>query len=270
MSHIELSGFGKRTIHPGYDDLKDTPLLKEFYFLFSAAGPVDHHINQIMVQPDGAITDLAPSADPPSAGTNPNDGRIRLSYQDDEGQHEYFFSIAHETVKGLTRFRMRDVGCQNGKCVRLLPPAPAPNMTFALVGFQLFFTGGRDHQIDEFGIQQQGRFLTVTFNDKNDDDVFGYAVDYAWLNPGLVLATGRSAGVAIGGERVPVPTLGTKVISGFKFNFATKDHELRDVGIRVRSSGIDLYYGDHNFDDRFMWQVSWVSLRPQFPIFPII
>lgn len=272
MSSIELSGFGSRTIHPIYEGVdQGIPLLKRFYFLFtrSNGGAIDHHINQIMVQPNGPFTDLAPNADPNVGGTNPDEGKIRLSYQDKAGNDEYFFSVSHETVHGPTRFRMRDVGAV-GEIVRPLPPPPSANMTFVIIGFQLFFTGNRDHHIDEVGIFQQGNLLTVRFNDRNDDDTFAYVVDYTWLDQNLTIATGQNNGLAHGGESVPVPTLGTKLLRGFLLNFTNSDHELRDIGILLTSSSIDVFYGDRNADDRFSWTVRWASLRPQLPTFPTL
>jgi hypothetical protein len=269
MANIEIGGFGSRTIHPKYEGVdQGIPLLKRFYFLFThpSGGAIDHHINQIWLQPNGPFTDLAPNADPNVGGTNPNEGKIRLSYQDKAGNDEYFFSISHETVQGPTRFRMRDVGGVGG-IVRELPPAPSPNMTFAIIGFQLFFTGNRDHHIDEVGIWQQGGKLNVRFNDRNDDDTFAYVVDYTWLSQNLVMATGRNSGFAAGGQSVPVPTLGNKLLRGFLFNFTNSDHELRDIGILLHSTSIDVFYGDRNADDRFGWTVQWASLRSQLPTF---
>jgi hypothetical protein len=272
---IEKIGFGARTIAPAYEGVDaGVPLMQKFYTMFTGTG-VDHHINQLMVQPDGNIQDLAPNADPGFASSNPSNGDIRISFQDQAGNDEFFFNVGHLVVDGITRHRMRDVGC-TGTCMRRLPDPPAPGMRFVLIGFQIAFVGGRDHHIDELAIMERNGVLHVSFNDKNDDDVFAYAVDFAWVPSRMVSSTGSRSGSARGGDEVailepfigpPYHVFGHKVLSGFRFNFARKDHHIRDIGVLLFSDKLQVFYGDKNFDDLFEWEVHWTTISQELEIF---
>lgn len=267
---IEKQGFGRRTISPLYEGVNQgVPLLHKFYTRFTGTD-VDHHINQLLVQPDGAIEDLAPNADPGFANSNPDNGNLRVSLQDLEGSHEFFFNVGHIVVDGLTRFRIRDVGCV-GACSRRLPDPPAPGMRFVLIGFQIAYDR-RDHHIDEVAILERDGVLNVSFNDRNDDDIFNYAVDFAWVPSSMVTSLGSRSGSAQGGEEVPIlepfhHLFGKNVISGFRFDFDKKDHHIRDIGVLVYADKLQVFYGDRNFDDQFRWQVEWVTLSPQLEVF---
>jgi hypothetical protein len=104
LPQIEKQGFGARTISPTYDGVdQGVPLIHKFYTLFTGAN-VDHHINQLMVQPDGAIQDLAPNADPGFASSNPENGNLRVSFQDKEGQDEFFFNVLDHADTGEQRW----------------------------------------------------------------------------------------------------------------------------------------------------------------------
>ncbi len=260
----DSQGFGARTIHPAYSGSGNgTPLLDRFYFMFSGrtfwGNPVDHHIQQVMVQPDGQYTDLAPGDLPGFSNNNPIGHKVMLSYQDEGGNDEYFHNVGHTFVPGLSRFRVRDVA--SGRSFRNLPAPPAPQMVFALVGFQITYRGG-DHHIDEFGIQESSQRLRVAYNDKNDDDQFMYAVDYTWVPVNLVVSSGVRTGTARGGARVTLPPFGQKVLAGFRFDFLSQDHHLRDVGVFQTGNNIDVFFGDFNQDDEFRWEVKWLTLRP--------
>lgn len=256
-------GFGKGRIDPLYAGVGNAvPLLNTFYFRFgSASGSVDHHINSIMVEPAGAAVDVSPNADlrPP----NVESGKITLMYQDKNGDDRYFYKVGHDT-RGLSsarRFTIRDVGCR-GKCERTLPAPLQPGTTFVLVGFKVFFTGARDHHVDEVAVFEDNRKLTVMLNDKNDDDVFGYAVDYAWVSLHEVRRTGEESGSARGGARVALPS-GRKVIRGFHFDYASKDHHLREIGaLTSNGDNLEVFYSDKNADDRFGWMVRWAIIGP--------
>src|SRR5439155_6179623 len=124
------------------------------------------------------------------------------------------------------------------KCVRPLPIGPSNRNVFVLVGFHLFFTGGRDHNIDEVAVFEDGGSLTVALNDRNDDDVFGYSVDYALWSPDVptsTIETHEERGTAKGGAHIALPA-GEKVIQGFSFTFKTGDHFLREIGVLIGPS----------------------------------
>lgn len=275
LTQIEKLGFGARTVSPAYEGVDGgVPLLHKFYTMFTGTG-VDHHINQLMVQPDGAIQDLAPNADPGFANSNPENGDLRVSFQDKAGNDEFFFNVGHVVADRLTRFRMRDVGC-TGTCSRRLPSPPAPGMRFVLIGFQVAFIGGRDHHIDELAILERDGVLNVSFNDKNDDDVFAYAIDFAWVPSSMISSVGSRSGSARGGEEVTIlepfgsPMVfpfGQKVISGFRFNFVRKDHHIRDIGVLLFADKLQVFYGDKNFDDLFNWEVHWTTISPELEVF---
>ena len=268
MTRIGQQGFGARTIQRAYNGLdtgdgNGTPVLSEFYFMFTGAG-VDHHLNTIALYPDGPIQDTAPNADPNWNPTNPDNGNLRLTYQDKEGNDEYFYNIGHELVSGVTRFRMRDVGCRGG-CTRPIN-RPDADSAFAIVGFQFSYFSTTDHHVDEIAIQEREGVLEVAYNDKNDDDTFSYVVDYVWLNGQRLLSSGSRNGTARGGARSPLPSGGTRLVGGFRLNFTSQDHHIRDVGVRLVGSDIEVYYGDKNFDDQFSWTVDYVTLRPRIVI----
>jgi hypothetical protein len=266
------SGFARNRTDPLYPGVNDgVPLLETFYFRFhQGGGSVDHHLNAIMVLPSGAARDVSPGAGIPKPVVAR--GRIALMYRDKDGKDQYFYRVAHDSapLPGVRRYSIRDVGCA-GTCERLLPPPPVPGSVFVLVGFELFFTGGRDHHVDEIAVYETNRRLTVKLNDKNDDDVFGYVVDYAWVSPASVRSTGVQSGAARGATFTSVP-LGRKVIRGFHFDYSSSDHHLREIGVLFRGARLEVYYGDKNADDRFTWNVRWAivgpSLFPRPPIAP--
>lgn len=255
-------GFAKGRTDPTYSGVDGTvPLLSTFYFRFDkGGGAVDHHINSIMVMPAGAAEDVSPNAalPPPNVGS----GKIALMYRDKNADDRYFYRISHDTrpPSGVRRFNVRDVGC-TGKCERTIPRPPGFGNVFVLVGFQLFFTGERDHHVDEIAVFEENRKITVMLNDKNDDDVFGYSVDYAWVSPLLINGTGEESGSNLGGARVTLPS-GRKVIRGFHFNFVSKDHHLREIGVLPANESLEVFYSDKNGDDRFRWNVRWAIVGP--------
>jgi hypothetical protein len=272
MSNAE--GFGKGYVNPLYPGVDGgVPLLSSFYFRFNLSGhpePVDNHIHSIRVLPAGTPQDLTPWAGLPLDVAEP--GTIGLAYQDkdedDSRKDHYFYKTAHviQPFQSARRFQIRDIGC-TGKCEILLPQPPGPHSTinkpvFVLVGFYLFFTGGRDHHIDELGLFEEEGKLTVAFNDKNDDDVFVYVVDYALVSRiGQNVHVGEDSGSAKGSAHVPV-SRGAKVIRGFHFDFTEKDHHIREIGVLTGNENLEVYYGDENGDDRFRWRVLWADISP--------
>jgi hypothetical protein len=268
MANAEGFGKGKVTVnYPGTE--RGTPLLSSFYFRFQAPGSsaaVDNHLNILRVMPPGNKTDLTPTADLPLDIAEV--GKISLMYADkdaDSGKDNYFYKVAH-AEHTVARFQMRDVGC-TGRCEQVIQLPGVQHgfdlpRIFVLVGFQLFFTGARDHHMDEIAVYEDGGKLVVRFNDKNDDDVFGYFVDFAMLRPlGVNVQQGEESGRARGGVRIPV-LQGPKVICGFHFDYRSSDHHIREVGVLSRANDIEVYYGDKNGDDAFNYRVKWASITP--------
>lgn len=259
-------GFGRGFITPGYGGIavqRGVPLLQTFYFRFDRGNdPIDHHINAILVLPSGRAQDLSPNADLPRPTVAR--GRIGLMFQDKSKNDRYFYRVAHTAPLNPgpeRRFSLRDVGCV-GQCQRRLPRPPVEGSVFVLVGFELFFTGDRDHHVDQVAVFERNGTLTVKLRDKKPDDVFGYLVEYAWLAPSQVRRTGTASGEAAGGERARIPA-GRAVIRGFQFNYRSKDHHLREIGVlNVSSSRLEVFFGDKNGDDRFQWAVDWALLAP--------
>lgn len=271
--------------YPGVDD--GIPLLSSFYFAFERrktlsqppGGRIDNHINSIRVLPAGNSVDLSPTADLGPSQVEP--GKIDLTFVDKElkknphpafyDQDWYQFKVAHTILPfaNASRFQFRDVGCV-GKCEQVLPKPPGINLpgfepVFVLCGFKVFFVpSGEDHHLDSLAIYEDNGKLTVEFNDKNDDDTFGYLVDYALVSrTGMNIALGEASGNAIGGGRIDIES-GPKVIRGFRFDLRRKDHEVREIGVLTSNERIDVFYSDQEDEssDRFDWSVRWASISP--------
>jgi len=242
-----VEGFGK-----GLED-RDYPhtgalLLDSFDFQFTKnrnlSSQVDHHLTQILVAPD--------------FGTQ---NKMRLGYHDKNSDDEYFYRISHHTstdARIRRDSRSLDI-CDRNKCtVRL--SRPAGDFVFVLVGFQLSFRG-TDHHIDEVGVMENNGELTVFFNDKNDDDVFIWSVQFAWVPRDLVSQLGESSGANERKGASRTINRGTSVVRGFKFNFRSDDHHIRAVSVLTPDGRVEVLYTDKNGDDRFDWQVRWALLR---------
>lgn len=280
---ITSEGLGKGIITKAYAGAGNgVPLLSSFYFKFDAEkvvfppntnlNPADNHLNEIRVLPGGVSQDLSPNADlSPSQVAN---GKIELSYSDKKPtgpKDRYFYKMAHHPllVGNVRRFQFRDVG-GTGKIEQLLPPPPSSGpgnvfeSIFVLVGFKMFYTGGRDHEIDVIGVYEDNRKLTVEFNDKNDDDVFGYLVDYAWVQrrPPLNIQLGEERGTNKIGARVNLPP-GQKVIRGFRFDFRSGDHDLMDIGVITGNDRLEVFFSDNESDKSFNWMVRWANIGVQ-------
>jgi hypothetical protein len=197
-------------------------------------------------------------------------GKIRLMYQDaeaDAAKDRYFYKIAHSIrpFGSVRRFQIRDIGLVK-EYERVLPhpqvfPVADPGI-FVLVGFQLWFTGARDHHIDEIAIFEEDGKLTVRLIADDDKAVFAYLVDYALASRiGQNIQSGEASGSARGADRVALPQ-GLKVIRGFEFDFISGAHHLREIGVLTNNENLDVYYGDKNGDDQFEWNVRWAIITP--------
>ena len=226
-----------------------TLLLDSFDFQFTShhnlGSSVDHHLTQILIAPDFG----SPS-------------KLRLGFHDKNSDDEYFYRVSHQSVAnaGIQSFtRGLDICSDRGKCtVRLAKPAG--DFVFVLKGFQLSFRG-TDHHIDEVGILESNGELTVFYNDKNDDDIFIWSIQFAYVPRSLISQVGESSGTneRRGASRT-IPH-GRSVISGFRFNFRSDDHHIRAISVLTPDGRAEVLYTDKNGDDRFDWQVRWAILR---------
>ncbi|HEV2851638.1 MAG TPA: hypothetical protein VHC97_02425 [Thermoanaerobaculia bacterium] len=241
-----VEGFGKGLVDRNYPHV-GALLLDSFDFQFTKdrnlGSAVDHHLQQILIAPD-----FGP-------------GRLRLGYHDKNSDDEYFYRISHLSVDNSRIQSVRrdlDICSDRGKCTVHLNK-PAGDFVFVLVGFQLSFRG-TDHHIDEVGILENNGDLTVFFNDKNDDDIFIWSIQFAWVPRDSILQLGESSGA--GDRKGASRTIphGSSVIRGFKFNFRDSDHHIRATSVLTPDGRVEVLYTDQNGDDPFDWQVRWAIL----------
>lgn len=248
VAPLHLEGFAKGVAKPSFALAPNTiPLLGSFFLKFSDdsdGSPNNHEINTIMVQPS-SIENI-----------------INIALREEGGDDEYFYNIFYHTV---------GTGVLDGiaepclaHCTRTVSP-PSSNHVFVIAGFYFYYQGD-EHHMDEVGILENNGEIDVYFNDKNNDDLFLYEVDYAYIPADLVADVGNNSGKgAKGATSFLISGSGRSVITGFKFNFQDDDHQLRDVGVWIRDQGaarrIELYYEDKNADDAFDWEVRWATLK---------
>ena len=226
----------------------------------------------------GVSTDLTPTAD--LAPSTVPAGRAELLFRDHDptdDKDEYFYRAAHVMLaeRFARRFQFRDVG-DTGKVRRPLPAGifsgrphvpTAPGAIVALAGFKIFFTGNRDHNIDQITVMlEDDGAITIALNDRNDDDVFGYLIDVVRISGlGMNVIPGEASGSARGGERIASPRpRGTDfVLRGFHFDYASGDHHLRDIGVIRQNDRMEVFFGDKSGTDLFNWRVRWAHVGPQ-------
>jgi hypothetical protein len=252
------------------------PALSSFYFGYGVGGaPTDNHLQYLMALPGGFSRDLTPNAD-----LNPNmtpQGRLSLAFRDEDhgsARDRYFYRVSHSMLSQdfSRRFQVRDVG-DSGAVNRPFPlgafgPRPhLDNSVIGIAGFKIFFTGNRDHHIDQIKVMvEDNGTYTVGFNDKNDDDIFAYNIDFVAIS-GLLsnVRTGEISGSARGFDRreVRLNSNANFVLRGFDFNFRESDHHLREIGVLRTGSRIDVVFGDKNGDDLFDYSVRWAEVSPR-------
>ena len=285
MSDISTGGFTKgfaEVPYPAFDG--GLPLLNTFYFRFDIPtdpDPVDNHLNSIMVLPGGASEDLSPSAE--NNPSNVSDGRLQVMLRDAEptsAKDEYFYKIGHNVLRGAMsgrRYQVRDIGLGPfGTIRRELPASIFPDgAVAALCGFKLFYTGNRDHHVDVFQVEfiEDGKTLELGLNDANNDDVFGYLVDFIVLTPSPLnsIQTGTSQGHARITDQVelpPGPSHANWGIRGFLFNskaHTPADRHIREFGILNKDRNLRVFHGDDIGSASFDWKVDWIDVAP--PVF---
>ena len=248
------------------------PALRSFYLAYDIGDPSpgDHEVNLIQVLAGGQSQDLSPTADLNPAAIP--DGRLDVTLQDAEPEdEEFFYRVSHSLLSfpGVRRFQFRDVGCV-GQCVQTLPlpslgagPGNLFPPVIALVGFKLFFTGARDHDLDRVGVWFRGNDLHVAMRDKKGDDTFGYLVDFVVIPTALLnVSSGIQRGNARGGKKISIPSPSDTdfLLTGWAFNFVSDDHEIRDLGVLRSGDDVTVFYGDKNADDLFDWRVEWAHV----------
>lgn len=87
------------------------------------------------------------------------------------------------------------------------------------MGFQLSYSGGRDHHINQVGFLESNGVLQVTFADKNFDDNILWRVQYAYVPRTLFSMLGESSGIRERGAASRKIASGPTVIRGFIFDF---------------------------------------------------
>jgi len=279
MATASLEGFAKGLVNREYPFTdRGIPALSSFYFGYGVGGPpVDNHLQYIMALPGGVSTDLTPNADLAPSTIPP--GRAELLFRDDDptsDKDEYFYRLSHAVFDSgnARRFQLRDVG-GTGTINQPLPAGifgrrpviTATPSILALAGFKIFFTGNRDHHIDQLGVMlEDDNSITIAMNDRNDDDVFAYLVDIVRISGGgMNIIPGEASGNGRGGARIEVPRIPQTsfVLRGFHFDFASSDHHLREVGVLRQGDRREVFFGDKNGDDAFTWKVRWAQVGAQ-------
>ena len=190
---------------------------------------------------------------------------IHVDFADKNSDDPYRWSARFVELHGsdavLGDVQGRDL---RSKAVHVLD-APRGDYVFVLRGFQMEFGidfgGVTDHHMDEIGVwEEQGR-LHIVFNDKNDDDDFSYRVQYAYVPLRLVHRTHTFAN-RTAGEHLQTAPQGVPVLSGFHFDFASKDHEVQTIQADLRSGNLKIRYADQNADDAYRWRIDMALLKP--------
>lgn len=224
-------------ISPTYD-APGVALLDSFYFRYNDA---DHHLLSLSVKPE------------PS-------GTITLAFADDNNDDDYYYTVEHKrrTDSGIITGSFVDF-C-NGSCLYPLS-SPGTGYVFAIRGFRFYYRNS-DHHMNQIGILRETNGVRTYFSDQNFDDPYTVYVDYAWLPPSMVESTGVVTGTDDGGGvQRSVSLADQAVISGFKVDYTSADHHIKEFGVLTRTSDIQVYYGDENGDDDFTYQVDYTFLR---------
>lgn len=220
-----------------YSPNQGAKLLQQFWFRYTSK---DHHIRAIKVRPD-----------------RPSFGHIEFQFSDHNNDDDYDFLIHHTGYYGSifrnTTLQFADKGSATRTIAR---PTNMTDPIFVIKGFNIFYHGD-DHHIDQFKIRESNGLLTVAFNDKNNDDTFWWQVEYAYLPRTAFSEVSSRSGYARESIRLDIAS-GSAVIRGFDFNFTSKDHHIKEVGVVPRGNGfLDIFYGDKNGDDEFYYRVDY-------------
>lgn len=244
-------------------------------FRLTYPSPHDHEISLIQILVGGDSQDLTPTA--ALSPANIPDGRLEVTFQDANPSGEEFgYLVSHSVlrVQGARRFQIRDVGCVN-ECVRALPSAvlsgglfhpPIEQPLLALVGFKLFFIGGRDRELDRIGVWFRNNELHVALRDRSGGEPFGYLVDFVVIpGMGLNVDTGVETGTSQTLQTIPFPTPSRAdfLLTGWMFNFQGRvDRRILDLGVVRRRDDFTVIYSDASGGENFDWRVEWAHVGP--------
>lgn len=212
-------------------------LLDSFYFRFDSS---DHHLSSLAVKPES--------------------GNITLAFADGNNDDDYYYSVEHKrrSDAGIITGSFVDFGNGNS----LYPLTAPPGYTFALRGFRFQYRNG-DHHMNTVGILKEAAGVRTYFSDEGVDDPYTVYVDYAWLpTSAMVETTGVITGSDSGnGVGRTVSNASRSIITGFKLDYSSSDHHIREIGVLTKPSTFEMYYGDEGLDDNFTYQVNYAVLR---------
>jgi hypothetical protein len=258
------------------------PALNGFYLQHITPPIHDHRVNYIQVLPGGHSQDLSPT----NADLNPSnipDGNVWVVLQDKDPKNEpFYYKVSHALLENprIGRFQIRDVGC-TGECIQPLPNFSAgPQGTlfpplFALVGFEMFFIGGRDFQLERIGVWfDQGNDLHVALDDSTGKETFGYLVDFVVIptfGMNVFKDTSHGSASAGGGDEFEItPPQGIDlqqmdfIIRGWQFKFTNGKHNIRDIGVfdlceprNGNNRKVQVCYGDKTENDPFEYSIDY-------------
>jgi hypothetical protein len=241
----DLQGFAKGFITSTIGLTQNgAPLLQSYYFRFTDK---DHHFGGIEVRPN-----------------IPAINKASLGYSDKNGDDKYSYKVTFAPYFGeIIRRTTTEFGKKGSFTFAVKRPDNPANYVFVIRGFYLQYRGG-DHHIEEFGIEENGGQVTVTLNDKNNDDPFRIDLDYAFIPKQRFSEINvRSGRNAKGGQRASIGS-GVGVIRGFRFKFTNGDHHIKESGIVMNGAGrLEVYFSDKNQDDPFNWNVRYGIVKPQ-------
>jgi hypothetical protein len=238
-TRVRLGGKKRKTVKQLPDAQNN--LLRSFDFSYQHNG--DYHVKQIEV--------------------NPRTGKqVTLGFMDETSYPLWAFDGAFERIKSVKILKRKASGrcLSGGVCTKLLDK-PSSDYVFALRGF--FFKYARyDHHIKRISITERSGQLFVNFSDKNSDDYYHYTIQYAWV-PKRFISTLRPQLRGRGAKKVAAVSIprGKSFLRGFKVEFASKDHHLRNFGIEMTGSKMMVRFADKNGDDKFNWWVEYGYLK---------
>jgi len=170
----------------------------------------------------------------------------------------------------LRQYALRSTtGSCTGTCNLPIPALPAGD-SIVLMGFDLGFTDGSDHFLEEIAIvpEPQLGFISVTFTDESRDRPFRATVYYARLVALEIEAINSRSGHRVAGVPTGSRTAGTALLRGFRLAFTNGDHRLRKWGAgtcREEDCSVDdrwfVAFEDQNGDDPYDYWLSWTLLR---------
>ena len=230
-------GFSSRPIVPS----AGRPLLQSFYFRFTDA---DHHFGGVEVAPD-----------------NFQARNLKYGYSDKNGDDRYFYNLTINRYFGPIRgYETEREFCRGSTCrFDIKRPTDLVDPIFVIVGFYLQYRGG-DHHIKRIGVTESNGFVTVNLNDHNSDDHYSIDLKYAYIPRANFSLVSSLSGTAAAGDRRTIQS-GTPVLRGFNLDFLSGDRHIRELGVLLGNSRMEVYYGDKTPNDRFRWRVDYAILR---------